>query len=117
MDGVIVDTEFLEYGLQTQFIENIKENDRPWACGSSQKNLSEIPEIVKKLSCSSLTLDEMKQRYFEFFKQLFATDDYRSIFRADILKIIEFANQKRIITAKNAKNFRDYLTITLLTIY
>lgn len=29
MDGVIVDTEFLEYGLQTQFIENIKENDRP----------------------------------------------------------------------------------------
>lgn len=59
----------------------------------------------------------MKQRYFEFFKQLFATDDYRSIFLADILKIIEFAKQKRIITAKNAKNFRDYLTITLLTIY
>ena len=36
----------------------------------------------------------MKQRYFEFFKQLFATDDYRSIFRSDILKIIEFAKQK-----------------------
>ena len=29
IDSVIVDTEFLEYGLQAQFIENIKENDRP----------------------------------------------------------------------------------------
>lgn len=28
MEGVIVDTEFLEYDLQTQFIEDIKERDR-----------------------------------------------------------------------------------------
>lgn len=26
MDRVIIDTEFLEYGLQAKFIENIKEN-------------------------------------------------------------------------------------------
>ncbi len=28
MDGVIVDTEFLEYDLQAQFIEDIKEHKR-----------------------------------------------------------------------------------------
>lgn len=28
MDGVIVDTEFLEYDLQAQFIEDIKEHER-----------------------------------------------------------------------------------------
>ena len=28
MDGVIIDTEFLEYDLQAQFIEDIKEHDR-----------------------------------------------------------------------------------------
>ena len=95
MDRVIVDTEFLEYDLQAQFIEDIKEHERiltPLGSAEVQgKGLSEIPEIVKKLSGSSLPLDEMKQRYFEFFKQLFATGDYRSIFRSDILKIIEFA--------------------------
>lgn len=100
MDGVIVDTEFLEYDLQAQFIESIKEHDRTLISLESTevvgKGLSEIPEIVKKLSGSSLPLEEIKQRYFEFFKQLFSTADYRSIFRADIVKIIEFAKQNQI---------------------
>lgn len=100
MDGVIVDTEFLEYDLQAQFIESIKEHDRTLISLESAevvgKGLSEIPEIVKKLSGSSLPLEEIKQRYFEFFKQLFSTADYRSIFRADIVKIIEFAKQNQI---------------------
>ena len=100
MDGVIVDTEFLEYDLQAQFIENIKEHDRTLTPLERSevvgKGLSEIPAIVKKLSGSSLPLDEIKQRYFDFFKQLFSTVDYRSIFRADILEIIEFAKQNQI---------------------
>ena len=100
MDGVIVDTEFLEYDLQAQFIESIKEHDRTLISLESAevvgKGLSEIPEIVKKLSGSSLPLEEIKQRYFEFFKNLFSTADYRSIFRADIVKIIEFAKQNQI---------------------
>ena len=100
MDGVIVDTEFLEYDLQAQFIESIKEHDRTLTALERAevvgKGLSEIPEIVKKLSGSSLPLEEIKQRYFEFFKQLFSTADYRSIFRADIVKIIEFAKQNQI---------------------
>ncbi|STY61579.1 Uncharacterised protein [Mannheimia haemolytica] len=29
MDGVIVDTEYLEFSLQKQFIEDIKEHSRP----------------------------------------------------------------------------------------
>lgn len=60
------------------------------------KGLAEIPEIVKKLSGSSLSLEEIKQRYFDFFKQLFATVDYLSIFRGDIHKIIDFAKQHGI---------------------
>ena len=100
MDGVIVDTEFLEYDLQAQFIESIKEHHRTLTSLESAevvgKGLSEIPEIVKKLSGSSLPLEEIKQSYFEFFKQLFSTADYRSIFRADIVKIIEFAKQNQI---------------------
>ena len=79
MDGVIVDTEFLEYDLQAQFIENIKEYDRTLTPFERSevvgKGLSEIPEIVKKLIGSSLPLEEIKQRYFDFFKQLFSSVD------------------------------------------
>ncbi len=51
MDGVIVDTEFLEYDLQAQFIESIKEHDRTLTSLESAevvgKGLAEIPDIVK----------------------------------------------------------------------
>ncbi|OOF81764.1 hypothetical protein BKG97_02010 [Rodentibacter caecimuris] len=71
MDGVIVDTEFLEYNLQVKFIESIKEYDRTLTFLERSevvgKGLSEIPEIVKKLSNSSLPLEEIKRRYFDFF--------------------------------------------------
>ena len=93
--GVIVDTEFLEYDLQAQFIDSIKEHNRTLTPLERSevvgKGLAEIPEIVKKLSGSSLSLEEIKQRYFDFFKQLFATVDYLSIFRGNIHKIIDFA--------------------------
>ena len=93
--GVIVDTEFLEYDLQAQFIDSIKEHNRTLTPLERSevvgKGLAEIPEIVKKLSGSSFSLEEIKQRYFDFFKQLFATVDYLSIFRGDIHKIIDFA--------------------------
>ncbi|MEZ7766121.1 HAD family phosphatase [Haemophilus parahaemolyticus] len=113
MDGVIVDTEFLEYDLQAQFIESIKEHHRTLTSLESAevvgKGLAEIPEIVKKLSGSSLPLEEIKQRYFEFFKQLFSTADYRSIFRADIVKIIEFAKQNQIKLAVASSSHLEHI--------
>ena len=95
MDGMIVATEFLEYDLPAQFIESVTEHNRTLTplerAEVVGKGLSEIPEILKKLSDSSLSLEEIKQRYFDFFKQLFATVDYLSIFRGNIHKIIDFA--------------------------
>ncbi|OOF53944.1 phosphatase [Rodentibacter genomosp. 2] len=100
MDGVIVDTEFLEYNLQAKFIESIKEHDRTLTLSERSemvgKGVSEIPEIVKKLTSSSLPLKEIKRRYFDFFNQLFSEVDYLSIFRSDIQKIIDFAKQHHI---------------------
>ncbi|TYA89985.1 HAD family phosphatase [Aggregatibacter actinomycetemcomitans] len=113
MDGVIVDTEFLEYDLQAQFIEAIKEHDRTLTPLERSevigKGLAEIPEIVKKFSGSSLSLEEIRQRYFDFFKQLFATVDYRSIFRADIQQIIDFAKQNSIKLAVASSSHLDHI--------
>ncbi|MBF0750560.1 MULTISPECIES: HAD family phosphatase [unclassified Pasteurella] len=118
MDGVIVDTEFLEYGLQTQFIESIKEHDRTLTPLEYSelvgKGLSDIPEIVKKLSGSSLPLEEIKQRYFDFFNQLFSKVDYPSIFRSDIQKIIDFAKQHHIKLAVASSSRLEHIQ-TILT--
>ncbi len=72
MDGVIVDTEYLEFSLQKQFIEDIKEHSRPITLEQQSevvgKCLKEIPVIIKKLSESSLPIEEIRARYYAFFQ-------------------------------------------------
>ena len=67
MDGVIVDTEYVEFTLQKQFIADIQEHNRLITLEQQSevigKSLREIPEIVKKLSGSSLPLTEIQTRY------------------------------------------------------
>ena len=100
MDGVIVDTEYVEFTLQKQFIADIQEHHRPITLEQQSevvgKSLREIPEIVKKLSGSSLPLAEIQTRYQAFFNDLFSKVDYLSIFRSDIKQIIAFAKAHRI---------------------
>ncbi|HDL5699877.1 TPA: HAD family phosphatase [Mannheimia haemolytica] len=100
MDGVIVDTEYLEFSLQKQFIEDIKEHSRPITLEQQSevvgKCLKEIPVIIKKLSESSLPIEEIRTRYYAFFQDLFSKVDFKTIFRADIQQIIQFAKQNQI---------------------
>ena len=100
MDGVIVDTEYVEFTLQKQFIADIQEHHRPITLEQQSevvgKSLREIPEIVKKLSGSSLPLAEIQTRYQAFFNDLFSKVDYLAIFRADIQQIIAFAKAQGI---------------------
>lgn len=100
MDGVIVDTEYLEFSMQKQFIENIKEHNRPITLEQQSevvgKSLKEIPMVIKKLTESSLPLAEIQTRYQAFFNDLFSNVDYLSIFRSDIKQIIDFAKAQGI---------------------
>ncbi|MEG9489305.1 HAD family phosphatase [Mannheimia indoligenes] len=114
MDGVIVDTEYLEFSLQKQFIEDLKEHSRPITLEQQSevvgKCLKEIPVIVQKLSESSLLIEEIRSRYYAFFQNLFSTVDFRTIFRADIQKIIDFAKQNNIklaVASSSAKSHID----------
>lgn len=100
MDGVIVDTEFVEFSLQQQFIEQHKEHNdeisfeaRSKVCG---KALADIPEIMQRLTKSSLPLEELKTRYQAFFENLFNNVDYPSIFRHDIKLILAYAKANNI---------------------
>ena len=100
MDGVIVDTEYTEFMLQKEFIEKLKQHNRPITLEQQSetvgKSLNDIPEIIKKLSGTSLSLQQIRQQYRDFFHQIFSQVDFVSIFRQEIKNIIYFAKQNNI---------------------
>ncbi|MCK3657581.1 phosphatase [Pasteurellaceae bacterium Pebbles2] len=100
MDGVIVDTEYLEFSLQRKFILDLKEHQNDISHEQysqvAGKSLKDIPLIVKELSGSSLPLAEIQQHYYAFFQKIFSEVDYLTIFRQDIKQIIQFAKQNNI---------------------
>ena len=69
MDGVIVDTEYTEFMLQKEFIEKLKQHNRPITLEQQSetvgKSLNDIPEIIKKLSGTSLSLQQIRQQLCE----------------------------------------------------
>ncbi|MDD0824949.1 HAD family phosphatase [Mannheimia sp. AT1] len=119
MDGVIVDTEYLEFSLQKQFIENLKEHDRPITLAEQSvvvgKCLSKIPVVIKKLAESSLPIEEIRNRYYAFFHEIFSTVDFKTIFRSDIQKILLFAKQNQIklavASSSETAHIKNILTV------
>ncbi len=113
MDGVIVDTEYLEFSMQKQFIENIKEHNRPITLEQQSevvgKSLKEIPMVIKKLTESSLPIEEIQVRYQQFFQDLFSSMNYLTIFRTDIKKIIQFAKQNQLKLAVASSSAKAHI--------
>ncbi|MGQ0285637.1 HAD family hydrolase [Pasteurellaceae bacterium 22721_9_1] len=100
MDGVIVDTEYVEFALQKDFIQAVKE--RPDEITKQEylqvvgKALKDIAKIIKTISGSRLSQEELAERYNAFFHSIFDGMDYLTIFRQDIKQIIQFAKQHHI---------------------
>ncbi|OBW91404.1 phosphatase [Gallibacterium genomosp. 3] len=100
MDGVIVDTEYVEFDAQRQFMRELLTNNQEITLEQHSQlvglSVKEIPAMIKKLCSSSLSVAEITERYQRFTQQLFSQLDYLSIFRQDINKIIRFAKQNGI---------------------
>ncbi|MGV6989674.1 HAD family hydrolase [Testudinibacter sp. P80/BLE/0925] len=100
MDGVIVDSEYVEFALQKTFIRDIQEHDREISHQEysqvAGKSLKDIPEIMQRLSGSSLPLDDIRARYLVFFHNIFDPIDYLTIFRQEIKQIIQYAKANKI---------------------
>lgn len=113
MDGVIVDTEYVEFTLQKNFIARIQEHNDPISHQQYSevvgKSLKDIPIVIKKLSGSSLSIEEIRNRYYVFFKEIFSQVDYLSIFRKDITQIIRFAKANHIKLAVASSSALDHI--------
>ncbi|OBX10790.1 HAD family hydrolase [Gallibacterium genomosp. 3] len=119
MDGVIVDTEYVEFNAQREFIERLKQHNQPITLAQQSevvgKSLKDIPAVIKKLSGSSLSLDEIREQYYLFWDELFERLDYRAIFREEISNIIQFAQQQQIKLAVASSSSQQHIERILMT--
>lgn len=113
MDGVIVDTEYIDFQLQKEFVNMISplaraidENDFPKLVGRSYVHLA---QAIKDLSGSELTLAEISAQLEVFAKERYKHVDYFSLFRADIVHILDYAKEKGIKLAVASSSSKDHI--------
>ncbi|QGM81070.1 HAD family hydrolase [Otariodibacter oris] len=100
MDGVIVDSEFVGFSYLQKFVEQIKQRTTPISHEEYSaiigRSYDDLYLAIKDLSQSNLSIKEIGIKLGEFSKQHLSNIDYFSIFRKDILHIIQFAKQNNI---------------------
>ncbi|MGT2934173.1 HAD family hydrolase [Streptococcus catagoni] len=100
MDGVITDTEYLDYQLQRDFIKSIasenyqlREEDFLSLVGLSGDDLL---RRIKSLSGTSLSLEEIDLSLERLSDQEYNEERIAPLFRKDILDILDFAIENKI---------------------
>lgn len=113
MDGVIVDTEYIDFQLQKEFVNmisplagTIDERDFPKLVGRSYVHLA---QTIKDLSGSEWTLAEISEQLEAFAKERYQHIDYPSLFRSDMVDILDYAKEKGIKLAVASSSRKDHI--------
>lgn len=98
MDGVICDTEFYDFQVQRAFIlkhnpDLLEETDLSVMVGQSYERLY---QTLKSFIGNKLTLDEIEVDFKKFVKEAYQNVDYLSLFRSEIINILDWAKVKGI---------------------
>lgn len=116
MDGVIVDTEFLDYNVQREFI--LRENG-----ADSLDNARDYSELVGRsyddlyrtmqtFINQSYSLEVLKQKFLAFNEEKYQTLDYMALFRTDILAILKEAKeQNRLLAVASSSEYAHILEV------
>ncbi|MER0122872.1 HAD family hydrolase [Streptococcus sp. ZJ93] len=113
MDGVIVDTEYLDFQVQKDFVRSIskemtieEEQEFPVLVGRSYAHLA---QAIKALTGSSLSLTEISEQLEEYAKERYQEVHYPTLFRGDIVPILDFAKQNGIKLAVASSSRKDHI--------
>ncbi|MTB63746.1 HAD-IA family hydrolase [Streptococcus sp. zg-86] len=113
MDGVIVDTEYLDFQLQKDFVRSIskemsveKEQKFSKLIGRSYAYLA---QAIKDLSGSSLSLAEISEQLEEYAKERYQDIDYLSLFRTDMIDILDYAKEKGLKLAVASSSRKEHI--------
>lgn len=130
MDGVIVDTEYIDFQLQSDYIHSISKNPERL----QKKDFSDLVgrsgmdliQSIQHLSQTNVSVSEIKQSLEAIDQKKYAPATIASIFRSDLMEILNWAKENNIKLAvassspKNRieqvletcqiKNYFDYIT-------
>lgn len=113
MDGVIVDTEYLDFQLQKQFIQSISshfdclcEEDFSSLVGSSYQQLA---QAIQDLSGSPWTLEEISRQFEKYAREHYRDVSYSCLFRQDMLAILDYAKEKGIKLAVTSSSRKRHI--------
>lgn len=116
MDGVIVDTEFLDYNIQKAFI--IRENGN-----DLQKDTIDYSELVGRsyddlyrtmqgFIDQQYSLEDLKQKFLLFNEERYCSLDYPALFRKDIVGILrEAKKQERLLAVASSSEYAHILEV------
>lgn len=100
MDGVISDTEYLDFQLQSKFvIESGGTTDQEKLFDLVGKSYKNLFMTMKKLIGTEDSLELIQEKYDNFIDNTYELIDYQDYFRKDIVKILDYAKKNNISLA------------------
>lgn len=119
MDGVIVDTEYIDFQLQSDFIKSIAKHpeqlthhDFSQLVGRSGRDLL---ERIQSLCQSDISFAEIYKGFDAINDQKYSQEMIKTHFRKDIVKIIEFAKKHGIALAIASSSSKQHILKVLKT--
>ena len=113
MDGVIVDTEYVDFQLQSQMIRSIaKDPERLTHEDFSSlvgRSYQDLLGAIKVLSQTELSLAEIEERLERVAEQKYFQMDYEKLFRKDIIQILDFAKERGIKLAVASSSRKTHI--------
>ncbi len=113
MDGVIVDTEYVDFQFQQEFIKSISKfpdqlthEDFSSLVSKSYRNLT---SSIKQLSQTELSLDQIASQLQSHAHEALQKVSYADLFRTDILKIIAYSKKHDIKLAVASSSRKDHI--------
>ncbi|VUW91493.1 Phosphorylated carbohydrates phosphatase [Streptococcus constellatus] len=103
MDGVIVDTEYLDFQLQQEFVRLL--SLRPNELSQQElsvlvgKSYTSLYRSIKQLSQTSLSLETIGHQLEKFAAEKYQEINYQELFRKDIVQILLYARKNHIKVA------------------
>ncbi|BDR57067.1 haloacid dehalogenase [Xylocopilactobacillus apis] len=112
MDGVIVDTEYHDFQIQKAFIaefnpnHNFSDKDFLQLVGKSYEDLY---RLLQKFLDDKLSIKEVEREFDRFSEKQYKNIDYQSLFRKDILFILDYAKEHKLSLAVASSSTRQHI--------
>lgn len=117
MDGVIVDTEYLDFQLQSDYILSISRNPKAltkedFSALVGRSGL-DLQNRINELACTDFSQEELKAALAQIDQHKYLPETVTPIFRKDMLAILDWAKSEGIKLAVASSSPHDAILAVL----